>query len=195
MNVSEATEERLFRYHDGDLSASEDSEVRRLLERDPEAQRLLRRTERLGEVLREALGAADEEALGEVPSEAMFRRIEERLGERGLEGDAADRSSEAAPPTRPSRLRVVPGGRSRWVAAGVGAAVFAAAAAAVLVLWPARDAAHPGAPPLAHRVVPAAGSEVEEVDFGENAGTVFEVRGEAGQPLAVVWIEEEGEGQ
>ena len=32
------------------------------------------------------------------------------------------------------------------------------------------------------------GSEVEEVDFGDNVGTVFEVEGEAGEPIAVVWI-------
>ena len=35
------------------------------------------------------------------------------------------------------------------------------------------------------------GSEVVEVDFGANTGTVFEVAGQAGQPLAVVWISDE----
>lgn len=35
------------------------------------------------------------------------------------------------------------------------------------------------------------GSMVEEVDFGANTGTVFEVPGEEGVPIPVVWISEE----
>jgi hypothetical protein len=37
----------------------------------------------------------------------------------------------------------------------------------------------------------ARGTEVLKVDFGPNTGTIFEVEGGAGQPLAVVWIDEE----
>jgi hypothetical protein len=35
------------------------------------------------------------------------------------------------------------------------------------------------------------GSEVEEVDFGSNIGTVFQVRGEHDVPVAVVWLSDE----
>ena len=38
---------------------------------------------------------------------------------------------------------------------------------------------------------PPGGSSVERVEFGANTGTVFEVEGEQGQPLAVVWIAED----
>jgi len=45
--------------------------------------------------------------------------------------------------------------------------------------------------PVAVLEEPRQGSEVVEVDFGGNAGTYFAVQGSAGQPLAVVWIEDE----
>ena len=35
------------------------------------------------------------------------------------------------------------------------------------------------------------GTEVEEVDFGSNIGTVFQVPGEQDVPVAVVWISDE----
>ncbi len=194
MSVPESIEEQLFRYYDGDLSEQECSEVRRMLAEAPEAEEALQRTERLGALLRASLGPVEEDALGEVPTEAIYRRIEERLRV-GQEAAAGEAGAEAELSERRPRgvLHLVREGHAPWATVGMGAAVLAAAAAAMLVLWPARDAAEYGAPPLAHHMAPVLGSEVEEVDFGANAGTVFEVRGEAGQPLAVVWIEEEGE--
>ncbi len=43
--------------------------------------------------------------------------------------------------------------------------------------------------PIIHVEAPQ-GSSVERVEFGANTGTVFEVEGDEGQPLAVVWIAE-----
>ena len=206
MSVRESREGLLYRYYDGEVSEEERSEVRALLERDPEAARELHATEALGELLREALGEAPEGEVGEIPSEAMFAAIEARLQapepeavppEAASAGTGEPSAPAAEGSTQRPKLRVVRGGRSRWATGAMGAAVLAAAAAALLVLWPRRGAHEEGAPPLARQALPAAaavaGSEVEEVDFGQNAGTVFEVRGEAGQPLAVVWIEEEEE--
>jgi hypothetical protein len=44
-----------------------------------------------------------------------------------------------------------------------------------------------------HEVIVAThhGTEVEEVDFGSNSGTVFQVPGEQDVPLAVVWVSDE----
>ncbi len=46
-------------------------------------------------------------------------------------------------------------------------------------------------PSVITTVDPPHGSEVVEVDFGENTGTVFAVEGNTGEPLAVVWIDDE----
>ena len=35
------------------------------------------------------------------------------------------------------------------------------------------------------------GTEVLEVDFGVNTGTIFNVEGGAGESLAVIWIDDE----
>jgi hypothetical protein len=91
---------------------------------------------------------------------------------------------EPAPAPAPPVLRVVPGGRERriWGAVATG---FAAAAAIFLAVmaWPAEQA--PNGRPMAR------GTEVLEVDFGSNAGTIFNVEGGAGESLAVVWIDDE----
>ncbi len=208
---SESRQELLFRFYDGEVTEAERSEVRALLERDPEAERTLRATEALGGLLREALAEASDDEVGELPAEEMFEAIARRLEAEAVAADEAgaghprevapalgepSSAPAGAPASRP-KLRVVRGGRSRWATGAMGAAVLAAAAAALLVLWPRRGGRPQGAPSLARHGRPAAaaaaGSQVEEVDFGQNAGTVFQVQGEAGQPLAVVWIEEEEE--
>ena len=63
---------------------------------------------------------------------------------------------------------------------------------APLVLSPGAEVVQSDA--ALHRYVIEAppGSEVEVVDFGSNTGTVFAVKGEAGEPLAVVWLSDEG---
>jgi hypothetical protein len=89
--------------------------------------------------------------------------------------------------------------------------VVALAAAAVLALALRPDEGSPPAP-IAEVVVPSApeadgplvvddepevivathhGTEVEEIDFGSNMGTVFQVPGERDVPVAVVWISDE----
>jgi hypothetical protein len=62
---------------------------------------------------------------------------------------------------------------------------LAAAAAIFLAVmaWPAEQSSE--SMPVAR------GSEVVEVDFGANTGTIFEVEGGAGESLAVVWIDDE----
>jgi len=170
MQSPKTEDEKLQMFFDGELAPEEEAAVRRSLEGSPEGTAQLREWEQL----REAMKSVSADWAGEIDSEALFARIESEI------------TAPAVPVTQPKQeqpaLRVVPGGRERRVWGGV-ATGFAAAAAIFLAVM-----AWPGEP----TPVPVArGSEVLEVDFGSNTGTIFEVEGGAGESLAVVWIDDE----
>lgn len=152
----------------------------------------------LADLLRDEMG---EEAphVQELDSAALFADIE-----RGIE---AEKASEANP-----RLRLIEGGRQRRAIVTTVVAL-AAAAALFFMLRPSGpfggdavgDPLARGDHPVMddprevlveqsdHDVViieAPPGSEVEDVDFGANTGTVFSVEGAEGESLAVVWIDE-----
>jgi anti-sigma factor RsiW len=180
-------DDTLQRYFDGELPEPEAEQVRQALDAsDSQRQRL----EQLGQ-LRKLVRMTAEDTSADLGSEALYARIERRVRPNSPGGAAR-------------RLRVVDGGGAsrRRVVATVGAALALAAAAVLAVLgpWaqdskPVAESAQPnagGAPAPSVIEHPPEGSEVVEVDFGGNTGTVFEVEGEAGEPVAVVWIQEEG---
>lgn len=172
MESAKTEDEKLQMFFDGELAPEEEAGVRRSLESSPEGSAQLRDWEQL----RDAMQSVSADWAGDIDSDALFAKIE------------ADISAPVIPIDRPARqpaLRTVPGGRERrvWGAAATG---FAAAAAIFLavIAWPE------GSPNGGDSAV-ARGSEVLEVDFGPNTGTIFEVEGGAGQSLAVVWIDDE----
>ena len=147
--------------------------------------------ERLGAILRDNAEASADE----IDSEALFLRIE-----RGIE-------SQPAP-----RLKLIEGQKrkQRNTAVVAVAMAIAAAVAIAFLTQPSTDpdiaeSVHPDEgrqriaegpevqidDPTHVQLHPPGGSSVERVEFGANTGTVFEVEGEQGQPLAVVWIAEE----
>lgn len=97
-----------------------------------------------------------------------------------------------------------------WIPMTAGVAIAAAVAIAIVaaprpaeqairlkarkapVAYAAKEQAEDASAPVAVEQVQK-GSQVEEVDFGSNAGTVFQVPGDDGATLAVVWINDEGE--
>jgi anti-sigma factor RsiW len=167
MESAKTEDEKLQMFFDGELTPEEEAAVRRSLEGSPEGMAQLRDWKQL----REAMKSASKDWAGEIDSDALFARIE------------AEISTPVVPIEQPA-LRVVPGGRERRVWGGV-ATGFAAAAAILfaVIAWPAE--------PSVDSVPVARGSEVLEVDFGPNTGTIFEVEGGAGESLAVVWIDDE----
>jgi len=167
MESVKTEDEKLQMFFDGELAPEEEAAVRRSLEGSPEGMVQLREWKQL----REAMKNASKDWAGEIDSDALFARIESEI------------SAPVAPIEQPA-LRVVPGSRERRVWGGV-ATGFAAAAAIFLAVmaWPAE--------PTIDSVSVARGSEVLEVDFGPNTGTIFEVEGGAGESLAVVWIDDE----
>ncbi len=172
--------ELVHRYFDGDLDADERRDAEALLERSPAARAMLAGLDRQRALLR---ATADDWAaqLSARGSEDLFARIQAEL--------PAPARSSAPTAARPA-LRAIPGGRLRIYAAVT--VVLAAAAAALL--W-VRQATPSGGADTEHGQLAAhvRGSEVIAADFGRNAGTVFNVEGQAGEALAVVWISDQVE--
>jgi len=187
-SIERIQDDVLQRYLDGDLPADEMRRVEGVLATSPEDVAELERYRRLGELLRAASVEMERapEALGErALPDAMFARIEA--------GIAAEATAAAG--GRPP-LRAVPSGGRRRVVAGVTLALAAAAA----VWLVARSGLAPGGPvavvgedagggPTVVATAPR-GSEVLDIDFGKSTGTVFNVEGSRGEPLAVVWIDD-----
>lgn len=186
--ATELDDETLQRFYDGDLSPVEERVVRSRVEQDPNAQKRLQELERLSALIQ----LAADEVGSTVDSDAMFDNIAKQL----------DADAE-----RGGGLRMVAGGwfaeHRRVLLPLVG--VAAAAAFAVIALTP-RDAGDDTAARAAQKrertriaeVTPAEapstvhGTRVENVDFGKNTGTVFEID-TAGVATAVVWIAEDEE--
>lgn len=177
-------DDKLQRLFDGDLTEGEEKILSRDIAKSDMEQARVAQLGRLGDLVR----FAGEDVGADLDSDALFARIEA--------GVAADKSP---------RLELIGNEPKRQRTIGVVAVglTMAAAVALVFYLMPNTNpnlAAHPMDDPREVLVEndlpiveihPPAGSAVEQVDFGSNTGTVFEVEGAEGQPLAVVWIAEE----
>lgn len=174
-------DDTLQRYYDGDLSPVEEHGMQLRIEGDPDAQRRLTKLAKLTELMQTS---ADE--LGQhVDSKVLFSGIEARLADAGKPGFGA-------------RLRVVGGEwlEHRRATLMPIVAASAVAAATFLVVTRSDGPTESGGPE--GRVVATTdavhGSVVENVDFGSNTGTVFEIE-DRGVAVAVVWITEDEESQ
>ena len=176
MESAKTEDEKLQMFFDGELAPEEEAALRRDLEGSAEGQAQLREWEQI----RGAMKSVSSDWAGALDSDALFARIESDIQAAAIPEAPEAPPVELAPPV----LRVVPGGRERrvWGAVATG---FAAAAAIFLAVmaWPDQQAPSEGAL--------TRGTEVLEVDFGANAGTIFNVKGGAGESLAVVWIDDE----
>ncbi|MFW6049704.1 MAG: anti-sigma factor family protein [Myxococcota bacterium] len=186
MTTPHIDDDQLQRYFDGELPATEARAIREALEASEEHRA---RLDQLGR-LRELVRLAADEMAEDVGADDLYARVKGDL-------QAQKRREE---------LRALEGGRRRRrVAVGTAVGLALAAAVALAMLQPRDGAEPPLAQPAAERSEtalaenqhPAAppggpqGSEVLEVDFGANTGTVFEVEGTAGHPVAVVWIDDQ----
>ena len=171
MQSAKTEDDRLQMFFDGELAPEEEAAVRRDLQSSAEGKAQLREWEQI----RDAMKTVSSEWSGAIDSDALFALIEAEIS-----APAVPEPKLVAPPV----LRVVPGGRERrvWGAVATG---FAAAAAIFLavVTWTGEEA-----PPGDEM---ARGTEVLEVDFGANTGTIFNIEGGAGESLAVIWIDDE----
>jgi len=170
-------EEELHQLLDGELSERERLRVEGELSETDTAD--LAAFAQVGDMLR----AHAQDVAAELPSDALFAQIEARVTEDKRLGRGY--------------MHVVVGGGRRKAVTGIGLALAIAAAAALGIFvrdsrpQPIAEHTPDAGQAVAVLEEPVMGSEVVEVDFGGNAGTVFAVEGSAGQPLAVVWIEDE----
>lgn len=175
MESPKPEDQKLQMFFDGELPAEEEAALRRSLESTPEGMAQIREWAQI----REAMQTASTDWSGQIDSDSLFARIEAEVSAPVIPIEPA---RQARPP-----LHSVPGGRERrvWGAVATG---FAAAAAIFLTVmaWPETHQDPSGVTAEAR----TRGSEVLEVDFGTNTGTIFEVEGGAGESLAVVWIDD-----
>ena len=173
----------LQRFYDGDLTPEEERKVRAEIAQSSAAQKRLEELSRLSELFR----TLPMPAVQQLDSDAMFAGIE-----RGIEAQKALGFG--------GRLRLVVsewGEHKKGMFVPALASMAVAAAALVILLSPrhAQDLKSgtdtTEAPPLAMATL-VHGSIVEDVDFGESTGTVFEVEN-AGVSAAVVWISDDEE--
>lgn len=210
MASEQLSEELLHRYADGDLSADEAAQVRAALQTSEDD---AGRVEQLGR-LHGLFEAAEPQLVAGLDSDALFARIERAIDESEGIGENDAHASEALPSMQRPKLQALPGGQrmsappsrpEAWRTAGPVAGILAVAAAFTLFFWSpsvpesARYEPDRNNPTDEGRVAVAEndtvpgkkGSEVVEVDFGVNTGTVFAVEGEAGEAIAVVWINDQ----
>jgi hypothetical protein len=196
MGTAKLQDEKISQYFDGELPEDEASEVRALLERDVASKQKLEGLAHLRGLIR----LAAEDMAADVDSDELFSQITSGVERDQKEGGRGLTAIEGG-----KRIR---GGVEGWRIAVPITVGLAAAAAILFVIWAQgegredytdrRGLGHEqeGIVEIHHDessfllVEAPQGTEVEEVDFGDNTGTVFAVEGEAGEPIAVVWIDD-----
>ncbi len=180
MPTEHLTDELLQRYRDGDLDASACAHTEQHLTECGSCSAQSAALERLHELLR----AASKDAARDLDSAALFASIE-----RGLQAEVPAGKVIAL---RSRRIRSV-------TASAV--AALAVAAAVLITVWRPGAATRPEAPSESTSLPTSKGtpearpsasrSEVVTVDFGSNAGTVFEISLSDGSSTPVVWINDD----
>ena len=207
--MSALANEKLQQYFDGELSIEETSEIRAMLEAEEHEEHeehegsdgldaVRAELATLGR-LHDLVNLAAEASAADLDGDGMFSEISEGIAQDGGLRVIRGGGEDAGP--RPK-------GVETWKVAFPLAAVAIAAAVLFALIGPGTqnddsvaDNVADGSEILVDiddehsealvMVEAPHGSEVEEVDFGDNTGTVFAVEGEAGEPIAVVWITDE----
>lgn len=209
MDEPDAQEELLQQYFDGELAPTLAAQVEAQLERDPAYAAQYRSLRRL----REMISMSAEEIARDVDFDALYGRIETGVesadGQTGLLGRlvvwwhellehrpltlAAAGAFAGLVAIAVTRLAVTdaPSPRADRAAGearvGAGPAEHPGAAGAAA----AKDETARYAKPRKSKVALAQNSEVVQVDFGDNTGTVFEIALADGVSTPVVWINDE----
>jgi anti-sigma factor RsiW len=179
--IPRPTGEELMMFVDGELDPVRAAEVQAFVESDPDARATV-----------EALGIA-----GEIVSESALERAD-----RAGASDVADRLMHAIEADRAGVVDLGARRRGRltrpWAFAGPAWATLAVAAA--VAIWVNVPKIHPDTGPMVMigsankaiektaAVVAATSAEVDAVDFGARAGSIFYVPSDGVGTTAVVWL-------
>jgi hypothetical protein len=207
VKVERLDDDKLQQYFDGELAEAEAAEVQAALESSEDNRARLTALERLHELM--AVHAKSQHP--GIAADDIFARITSGIATEIAEGRHETLRPVVTHPPLPvpelaERDKPVEGWKV-WIPAIVGAAAAAAVVAFALGGGDSTSTDRSAGTTTVEEptviieemdveegvtIVEAPhGTSVEEVDFGDNVGTVFEVEGEAGEPIAVVWIMED----
>jgi anti-sigma factor RsiW len=181
MDREHPSPEQLERYFDGELTPDEPTDLRAHLASCPECSAQQAALARL----RTLIAMTAEDDAQRVDSERMFAAIE-----RGIAQEIATPAPQLA--DVPARPRIAAPRRLRRLTNA--APVLGALALAAAVMWMVYRP--DGAPNDGNDDTYEAAeghSEIVEVDFGSNAGTVFDIALSDGSSIPVVWIDDDDE--
>jgi anti-sigma factor RsiW len=187
MNVEHVSDELLQHHFDGELEPAEQAATRDHLTGCAECTARLRSLERMQQLIRMA---AEDAAVSIPTSQAdwhdMYARIEQ-----------AAQLPEVQHPDVVVQKPAAQAARARWFRGATMSAVGAFAVAAAVLLMVYRQDAEvtqlQGDGDGESLAVLEARSEITHVDFGGNAGTVFDIAYADGSSTPVVWINDEDE--
>jgi Putative zinc-finger len=179
MDREHPSPEQLERYFDGELTPDEPAELRAHLASCPDCSAQQAALARL----RTLIAMSSEYDGRQVDSERMFAAIE-----RGIAQDAGRTAPQIA--DVPARAKIAAPHRLRRLtnAAPVLGAFALAAAVMLMVYRPEQNDGNDDT-----YEAPEGHSEIVEVDFGSNAGTVFDISLSDGSSIPVVWIDDDDE--
>jgi hypothetical protein len=179
MNREHPSLEQLQRYFDGELATDERAEIEARVVGCPECTAQLDGLARL----RKLVNVASDDAIASADFSGLFARIEAQLEPQLAEPvrlDAHVRKPAAAKAGPTRRMRTL------YRAAPALGAVALAAAAMLMVYGP--ESNQGGDDDTGYD---SARSEVEEIDMGKHAGTVFDIKLPDGSSNPVVWIDDD----
>lgn len=189
MNGVHPSHDLLQRHHDGDLTGQEAAELHVHLGACDQCQAELASMGRLGQLLRRS-AAQDQLGYGRGVDEPDFTRMFAEIQKAVAE--------PAAQPASPKVVPLRPAGKSgpRWLqrtAPTMGA--LALAAAALLMVYRSDSSSPQAELQDQHEEVVASvnRSEILKVEFGSNAGQVFDIPLADGSSVPVVWIDDDDE--
>jgi hypothetical protein len=183
MNAEHPSTERLQRSFDGDLPRGEAEVVRAHVGGCAHCQRELDALSRVGELMR----VSAEHDAAQADFSNLFAQIESAL-------DTDSEARDVVTPLRaagPARSRPITSPRlKRLYRAAPALGAIALAAAALLMVYRPDQSGDLDETPY-EAVTASAHSEVVDVDFGPNAGTVFDISLSDGSSIPVVWIDDD----
>jgi anti-sigma factor RsiW len=194
MSRDHLDDELLHRHFDGELEPSEQGEVRQHLSDCASCNARLRGLGRLQSLIR----MASEDAASDADFHGMFARIEEaaRAPETQPEREVQTRTETR---TETKLLKPNVQARARWFRPAVMSTAGAIAAAAAALLMISRpepaDESYDDDDDGSLAALETSRSEITHVDFGPNAGAIFDIAYDDGSSTPVVWIDDDDDAE
>jgi hypothetical protein len=188
MSQNHLSDELLQRHFDGDLDSVEEAEANEHLSDCAECNVRLEQLGRLQRLIRMAAEDATGHAIdaSDVNWQGMYARIEQAAQE-------PEPAVRVAPVLQPSTAA-----RAKWFRPAVMSGVGAIAVAAAVLLTVSRgpdptqtDETYDDGSDGTLAALETSHSEITHVDFGPNAGAVFDIAYDDGSSTPVVWIDDD----